>query len=139
MAMKLPTCIQRNLTLIMIAASSLCLALYPATICFDCEPDYTFGRPASRNDLGWEILAFWLLAAPLGAGLFRLRFAWVLPVCVAIADIATQHLGGVPLWDLRANEGPVILALTLIAGYTSLALGALFRLAYDAVRKRWST
>ena len=49
---------QRHGTLFLTAAVTLSLVLYPATMCFDCEPDYTFGRSAAVNDIGWNLLIF---------------------------------------------------------------------------------
>jgi vacuolar-type H+-ATPase subunit I/STV1 len=132
----LRTFVQRNASFILVAAATISLACFPATLCFDCEPDYTFGRPASLNDFGWDIFSFWLIAVSFAAGLLRLRFAWLLPLCVAIADVATQHLGGVPWWDVKNNEGPMILIFATPFGCMALTIGLFVRVMYEVLRNR---
>jgi hypothetical protein len=56
-----------------------------------------------------------------------------------IADLMTQHLGGVPLWSLKANEGPIIIAFDLGAGFMLLSLAYVLRICFDSWRSKART
>jgi hypothetical protein len=119
-----------------IAAACICFSIFPATMCFDCEPDYTYGRSKEINDLSWAIFEAWILIAPFTAALFRLNYASLIPIALALANIATQHLGGAPWWTIRNNEGPVVLLIAIPIGFLSLALGYLCNIAYTLFRRK---
>ena len=70
---------------------------------------------------------FWLFAAPFLAGLLALRRGWLVPICVVLALLVTQPLGGVALWSLRENEGPVILISGFPAAFACFGLGYVVR------------
>jgi hypothetical protein len=48
-----------------------------------------------------------------------------------LADLMTQHLGGVPWWSLRENEGPIIILVDLFAGFALLSLALLCRISFE--------
>jgi hypothetical protein len=81
---------------------------------------------ASRNA---HIAIACLIGTPLIAVILGLGRTWFIPIVIAAADIATQHLAGVPWWDIRNNEGPVIGLVDLAVGFASLALGLFIRFA----------
>jgi hypothetical protein len=66
-------------------------------MCFDCEPDYTFGRPAAINDLGWRLFIFWLLARVL-----RLKLGWLASLAVVVADFPKFTKIGVLRTSMRS-------------------------------------
>ena len=68
-----------------------------------------------------------VLAAPFLAGLFALRRGWLVPICVVVALLLTQPLGGVEWWSLRDNEGPVILIFGFPAAFVCFGLGSILR------------
>jgi hypothetical protein len=127
--------IKGNASLIILAVATLSLVVFPVPVCFDCEPSYSWGQTdqvALRNAV---IYLAWLLAAPFIAGLFRFRRAWLIPICLTASHIATQHLGGVPWWDVKANEGPMIFIVELPEGLVSLIAGTLLKTLWDWYRE----
>ena len=62
------------------------------------------------------------------------RNNWLVPVSIVIAHLVTQPIGGVALWSLWSNEGPMILLLGVPTGVASLLVGYLVRLGVDHMR-----
>jgi hypothetical protein len=109
------------------------LIFNPIPACVDCE----FPNAWGHNDaiVGHDSVVFmvWFLGASCMAGLLRWKRSWIVPVGITIADIATQHLGGVPWWSLKDNEGPVLLIVGVVSGVFSLLLGMCVRSVIDSV------
>ncbi len=114
------------------------LAIHPIPECFDCEGP----NPWGRNDVAYRnaahIFTVWLLGVSVIAGFCSMRKYWLVALSVVLADLITQPLGGVPLWSLRSNEGPVIAVLGCTAGAASLLFGSLLRFVFDRVVGRSS-
>jgi hypothetical protein len=49
----------------------------------------------------------------------------MLPMAIVVADCLTEPLGGVPIWSLINNEGPVILIVGGVIGLISFGVGRL--------------
>ena|SRR5579862_4673631 len=132
----LKTSLQNNAALIIIAVAAISLVLFPVPRCFDCEGPNPNGQTpaiASRNFL---IFAVWLLGGPFLTTAFGLKRAWLIPIGLTIADLATQHLGGVEWWSLKENEWPIILLFDLTAGFIALTIGWFAYLGIEHFRKR---
>jgi hypothetical protein len=103
------------------------LAIHPIPECIDCEGPY----PWSRDDLSYlhasAILDVWFVVATITAGFCSIRKYWLVPVSIIFAHLITQPLGGVALWSLWSNEGPVIVLLGCVAGAVGLLVGAFIR------------
>jgi hypothetical protein len=114
------------------------LALRPVPECVDCE----FANPWGRNDATYiyasRIFDAWLMVASFTAGFCSLRKYWAVPLVIVFADLVTQPIGGVALWSLWSNEGPVILVLGSIVGASALLVGALVRLAVGRLQVHFS-
>jgi hypothetical protein len=67
-------------------------------------------------------------------GLLRLRKGWLVPLAFVLIDCATEPLGGVPLWSLLRNEGPMLLIVGLPVGFASFAVGWILRLLIERLR-----
>lgn len=98
------------------------LTVYPLPFCIDCEYPNPWGHVPAKGEVP---VSWWLLVAPFLAGAFRLRKGWLVPICVVLALLVTQPLGGVALWSLRENEGPFILLLGLPVTGACFSLGCL--------------
>jgi hypothetical protein len=112
------------------------LAIHPVPECIACEGS----RPWGRDDIAYlhasVALDVWFLAVSIAAGFCSVRKYWLVPITVVLAHLITQPLGGVPLWSLWSNEGPVILLLGCVAGAGSLFLGTLIRFMVNRLGKR---
>jgi hypothetical protein len=124
----------KNPVLWVFVATLLVLAIHPIPECFACE----FPHPWGRNDIAYVrasiILDVWLIGASFAAGLGSLRKYWLVPIAIVLADVITQPIGGVALWSLWSNEGPLILGLGGLIGVAAMLLGALVRLMLDKLR-----
>lgn len=109
-------------------ATFAALAIRPVPECIDCE----FTHPWGRNDAIYVhasgVLDAWLIVASFIAGVCSLRRYWAVPIVIVLAHLATQPIGGVALWSLLSNEGPVIVMLGTVVGAGALLAGALVRL-----------
>lgn len=124
---------------VLIAISTLIVLISnPIPACFDCEPPYAWGHDVAIVGRDATILMVWLLGTSFLAGLLRWKRKWLVPVGIAIADVATQHLGGVAWWSVRENEGPALLIMGLACGFFSLTLGYCVRLFVDCLGPRSS-
>ena len=105
------------------------LAIHPIPECIACE----YARPWGRNDAAYAhasvILNVWLVVASLTAGFCSLRKYWLVPIAIVVAHLITQPIGGVALWSLWSNEGPMIVLFGSAVGLSSLLTGAVIRLA----------
>jgi hypothetical protein len=82
--------------------------LHPTPWCVDCEFPNPWGHVHDRMD---DILDLWSLTAPFISGVLGLRKGWLVPIFIVLATLIAQPLGGVPLWSLVGNEGPMIIIL----------------------------
>jgi hypothetical protein len=107
------------------------LAIHPIPECIDCE----FPRPWGRDDVAYhhaaDILSVWFVVTTITAGACSIRKYWLVPILIAVADVVTQPIGGVALWSLWSNEGPVILLLGCMWGAVGLSMGATIRFLID--------
>ena len=102
----------------------IALIFRPLPFCVDCG----FPNPWGHVAKGGQSLVFvWLFAAPFLAGVFALRRGWLVPICVVVALLLSQPLGGVAWWSLRDNEGPVILMFGFPATFMCFGLGYVVR------------
>jgi hypothetical protein len=104
------------------------LAIHPLPECFDCESPRPWGRDDTAYHHGVAILEAWFILASITAGFCSVRKYWLVPLLIVAADLVTQPLGGVALWSLWNNEGPVILLIGCVMGALCLLAGVLFRL-----------
>lgn len=109
------------------------LAIHPIPECFACEYPHPWGRDQSTRD--WTLLAAWLIVASFLAGSWGIKKNWPVPISIVMAHLMTQPIGGVALWSLLSNEGPMILALGLPTGGASLLLGCLVRRVVGQMRR----
>jgi hypothetical protein len=107
------------------------LAIHPLPECFDCQ----FPRPWGRDDVAYHhsviLLDVWFVLASITAGFCSVRKYWLVPSLIVLADVITQPLGGVQLWSLWNNEGPVILLVGCVVGAICLLAGAIGRYVVD--------
>lgn len=107
------------------------LSVYPIPECVACE----FARPWGRNDVAYEhasvVYDVWLVSASMISGIISLRKYWLIPFLIVLADMITQPIGGVALWSLFSNEGPMIIGLGGAVGGCSLIMGSVIRLIYN--------
>jgi len=111
------------------------LAVHPVPECVACEYSHPWGRDngsAARDSI---LILAWLGGASLLAGYFGVKWKWLVPASIVLADLATQPIGGVPLWSLASNEGPMILLLGVPLGAASLLVGLLVRRCVEQVRR----
>lgn len=99
------------------------LAIHPIPECVACDYPNPWGRNPGAYSRDSVLIAVWLILVSFGAGIANTRRHWLVPVAVVVADVATQPLGGVPLWSLWSNEAPMMLLLGLLVGGTSLLIG----------------
>jgi hypothetical protein len=110
------------------------LAIHPSPECFDCEYSRQWGRDDAAFLRSAHVLDVWFLLASIVAGFYSVRKYWAIPVLILIAHLVTQPLGGVPLWSLWNNEGPVIVIVGCVVGACALLVGAVIRCL--AIRSR---
>jgi hypothetical protein len=132
----LKTLLQNNEALIIIAVAAISLVLFPVPECFDCEFPNPYGQTTAIAHRNFLIFAIWLLGGPFLAAAFGLKRAWLIPIGLPLADLATQHLGGVSWQDLKEIEWPIILLVDLTAGFFALMIGWFAYLGIEHFRKR---
>ena len=126
--------IKNYASFIALGAMTLVMIIFPAPFCFDCEGFAPYGIDTSVvAHIADNIATFFWLVVVL-AGLFKLKYSWVIPPGFFIADVLTQHLAGVPWWTLRQNEGPFIFFGDLVVGFLLLAFGFLCRQCFEWLR-----
>jgi hypothetical protein len=110
------------------------LAIHPIPECVDCE----YPHPWGRNEVAFArdsiLIAVWLVIASFLAGFWGLKGKWLIPASILVAHLATQPIGGVALWSLVSNEGPMILLLGIPVGAASLLIGHLVRRGVGQMR-----
>ena len=114
------------------------LAIHPIPECLDCEGPNLWGRNEIAYRHAADMFTVWLLVISVIAGFCSVRKYWFVPLSIVLADLITQPLGGVPLWSLRSNEGPVISVLGFTVGTASLLFGALLKFAFNRIMERHS-
>ena len=110
------------------------LVIHPVPECFNCEFPNPWGRDDAAYRVAVNILDAWLVGASAVAGFVSIRRNWLVPVAIMLADLLTQHVGGVPLWSLTQNEGPIIVIAFVVLGTGSLAAGWIVRRGVDYFR-----
>ena len=125
--------VKRYASIVIIMATAIALAFFPIPLCFDCEgPNpYAIDAVIAHRQLIFEI---WSISAIFFSVFLRIKNPWLIPPGIMLADLMTQHLGGVPWWSVRENEGPIIILVDLIAGFILLGLAFLFRIGFEALR-----
>jgi len=129
-----PASIKRYGSIIIVIATFIALAFFPIPSCFDCEgPSYRLNDAT----LAHRILFFriWSISTIFFSVFLRIKRPWLIPLGIMLADLMTQHLGGVPWWSLRENEGPIIILVELIAGFALLSLAFLCRMSFEWLRE----
>jgi hypothetical protein len=131
----MPDSIKRYGSIIIVIATFIALAFFPIPSCFDCE----FPNPYGLSDaiLTRRVLFFdiWFISVICFSVFLRIKRPWFIPLGMMLADLMTQHLGGVPWWSLRENEGPIIILVGLIAGFALLSLAFLCRISFEWLRE----
>jgi hypothetical protein len=126
--------IKRYASIVIVIATFIALAFFPIPSCFDCE----FPNPYGLSDavLAHRIFFFrtWSISTIFFSVFLRIKRPWLIPLGIMLADLVTQHLGGVPWWSLRVNEGPIIIFFGLTAGFTLLSLAFLCRMSFEWLR-----
>ena len=125
-------------TVVVFLVTFMVLAIHPLPECVECEHSNPWGRDDAAFARGVAIITAWLILASFVAGFSCLRRYWPVPVSIVVADLITQPLGGVPLWSLWSNEGPLIVMFGLAAGATSLLAGHLIRVWVSRLRSERS-
>jgi hypothetical protein len=128
--------LHRHLVLFLISVSLFASALFPIADCFDCEGPNPWGRNDAVYAIRSTSFLYWLVGASLLAGFARRRFGWTVPVAITLISCATEPLGGVPIWSLIHNEGPIVLIYGGTIGLASFFAGAGARVAVDRFRNR---
>ncbi len=103
------------------------LAIHPVPECVACEYPNPWGRNEAAFARDSVLIAGWLIIASLAAGFWGPKGKWLVPASILVAHLATQPIGGVALWSLASNEGPMILLLGIPIGAVSLLVGQLVR------------
>ena len=109
------------------------LVAYPLPFCIDCEYPNPWGHQSVKAE---GPVYFWLLIAPFVAGALPIKNGWLVPIVVVVALLATQPLGGVAWWSLRANEGPFIIILGLPVTALCFGFGFVTRYLLPGFRGR---
>jgi len=130
--------LRRHLALVLIAVSFCALILFPLADCFDCEGPQPWGRNDGSYATRSMVFDYWLVGASLLAGLSRHRFGWTVPVAITLIARATEPLGGVAMWSLLHNEGPIILIFGGALGLASFFAGLVARVSVNWLRKHYS-
>jgi len=122
--------IKRYASIVIVIATFIALAFFPIPSCFDCEGPNPYGDAAvlAHRQFIFEI---WSVSTIFFSVFLRVKRTWLIPPGIMLADLMTQHLGGVPWWSLRENEGPIIILVELIAGFTLLCLAFLCRMSFE--------
>ena len=136
MGLPLSRWLRCNAAVVIVILTLIILLFNPIPACVACEFANAWGHDDAIVARDANLLTVWLLGASCLAGLLRLKRSWLVPVGITIADIATQHLGGVPWQSLRGNEGPMLLILGLGTGVFSLLLGQCARSIFGSVWTR---
>jgi hypothetical protein len=126
--------IKRYASIIIVVATFIALALFPIPWCVDCEFPNPYGLDAgvlAHRELLFDI---WSVSAIFFSVFLRIRRPWLIPLGIMIADLMTQHLGGVTWQSLRDNEGPFIILFDLVAGFTLLVLAFFLRMGFERLR-----
>jgi hypothetical protein len=109
-------------------ATLAALAIHPIPECVDCEYTHPWGRSDATYVYASRIFDTWLIVASFTAGVCSLRRYWAMPLVIVFADLVTQPRGGVALWSLWSNEGPVIVVVGAVVGGSAVLVGGLVRL-----------
>jgi hypothetical protein len=128
--------LKRYASIIIVSATAIALVLFPDPWCFDCEGSGWGVVSAATGNLRADVLTYWFLSISILAGLLKIHRPWLVPLGIVLAELLTQHLGGVAWWSLRDNEGPMILIIGLSCGFGALAVGFCCRLAFDLIGRR---
>jgi len=110
------------------------LAIHPIPECVACESPGAWGRNEAAYTRASGVFDAWFILASVTAGFCSVRKYWSVPAAIVVADLITQPLGGVPLWSLWSNEGPVLVLVGAIAGATFLMVGSLLRVTFRLLR-----
>jgi hypothetical protein len=105
------------------AITVVALAIHPIPECFDCEGPNPWGRDDLVYATSVKLLDAWLIGGSAVAGFLSIRRNWLVPMAITFADLLTQPIGGVPLWSLTRNEGPLIVIAGMMVGTVSLFIG----------------
>jgi hypothetical protein len=108
-----------------ILVTVVALSLFPIADCIGCEGPHPWGRNDVAYQVRSEIFDIWLVGVSFLVGVFRLRFGWIVPLAIVVANCMTEPLGGVELWSLIKNEGPVILIVGGLFGLIAFGAGRL--------------
>jgi hypothetical protein len=109
--------------------------MHPISECFDCEFPHDHGINDATYDRDIYIFDIWFITTTFIATLLRIRRGWTVPFGILFAFIATQHLGGLPWWSLRDNEGPTILLVGIPVSLMTLTIGFLVRESVPWIRR----
>ena len=135
----MPDSIKRYGSIVIVIATFIALAFFPIPSCFDCEGPNPYGLSdavLARRELLFEI---WSISAIFLSVFLRIKTPELIPLGIMLADLMTQHLGGVPWWSLKVNEGPIIIAFDLGAGFMLLSLAYVLRICFDSWRSKTRT
>ena len=127
--------LRHHLGFVLIGISLLALILFPLADCFDCEGLGPWGRNDAAYATRSMVFDYWLVGASLLAGASRHRFSWTVPVAITLIACATEPLGGVAIWSLFSNEGPVMLIFGGSLGMASFVAGLSASVTVDRLRK----
>jgi hypothetical protein len=135
----MPDSIKRYGSIVIVIATFIALAFFPIPSCFDCEGPNPYGL--SDAVLVHRVLFFdiWSISVIFISVFLEIESPWLIPLGIMLADLMTQHLGGVPWWSLWLNEAPIIILVELIAGFVLLGLAYLFRICFDSWRSTAGT
>lgn len=119
-----------HLVLILISITVCALILFPIADCFDCQYQNAWGRNDATYEIRSIVFDCWLVGASFSIGILRRRWGWLVPVAIVLIGCATEPLGGVPLWSLINNEGPMMLLIGGIIGLISFFIGTGLRILF---------
>jgi hypothetical protein len=131
--------IRRYASIVIVIATFIALVFFPIPSCFDCEFPNPYGIDAAVFAHRQLLFEIWSISAIFISVLLRIKRPWLIPPGIMLADLITQHLGGVPWWSLRENEGPIIILVELIAGFILLGLAFLCRMCFEWLRESKTT
>src|SRR5258705_1917964 len=123
--------IKRYASIVIVIATFITLVFFPIPSCFDCEFPNPYGIDAAVLAHRQLIFEIWSISAIFFSVFLRIKRPWLIPLGIMLADLMTQHLGGVPWWSLRENEGPIIILVELTAGFILLGLAFLSRMCSE--------
>jgi hypothetical protein len=84
----------RNAAISVVVFVLIVLMFNPVPACFDCEFPNAWGHDDAIVASDSTVFMVWFFGASCMAGLLRWKRSWLVPVGITVADIATQHLGG---------------------------------------------